>query len=87
MYDHNVVQYETPIISKPPHPVHVTIGTAGAMVWEKWTFPKPEWSAFRQARYGYAHFEVTNKTTLHFQYFNGYVRGEGELADEFWIVK
>jgi len=73
----------------PAHPVHVQIGTAGAMVWERWVRPQPRWSAFRQARYGYAHFEVVNNTALHFEFFSGHVlgQGEGQLSDDFWIVK
>eukprot|EP00002_Diphylleia_rotans_P009510 TRINITY_DN1982_c0_g2_i2.p2 TRINITY_DN1982_c0_g2~~TRINITY_DN1982_c0_g2_i2.p2 ORF type:complete len:520 (+),score=106.75 TRINITY_DN1982_c0_g2_i2:52-1611(+) len=72
----------------PSNPVHVVIGTAGAMIADKWN-PQPEWSAFRARTHGFSHFEIVNATTLHFQFLsNAAFNQDGNpVMDEFWIVK
>jgi hypothetical protein len=83
-----VTQYPTAgVYTAPKSPMHVVVGTAGAMQVDQWTSPLPAWSAARGAdalsSYGYGQLTLTNATHLHFQF----KAIDGSSGDEFWIVK
>jgi len=44
----------------PQAPVYIVHGTAGAMIWEKWVTPTPEWSAARSLTYGFGRMTLSN---------------------------
>lgn len=71
----------------PPAPVHLVVGTAGALQRESWLQPTPQWSAVRKAdtldSYGYGLLTAHNATHLEFE-FKGLGGGAG---DRMWIEK
>jgi len=67
----------------PTATTHLTIGTAGALVLERWVNPQPTWSAFREERYGYGTLAAYNATHLQFQFKDLY----HGLSDDLWIVR
>jgi acid phosphatase len=77
---------------RPSAPVHLMIGSAGAMQKEKWEDPLPLWSAFHvdtaplkhaTDSYGFGSVAVWNETHLQFRF----VPASGTVSDEFWIVR
>jgi len=68
----------------PQATTHLTIGTAGAHISEKWVEPQPEWSLHREATYGFVRFNIVNATALHFQFIKEH---NDVVNDEFWIIK
>ena len=84
----NTVQY-TPsgspaVYPDPKYPTHLTIGTAGAFILERWEHPQPTWSAFRAERYGYGQLMVHNATHLQFEFLQ---RSSREVIDGFIIQR
>ncbi|CAF1277538.1 unnamed protein product [Rotaria sordida] len=60
IYKHNATEFNQ------TSPIHLTIGTAGALVHENW-IPKPEWSQTRYQKYGFGKLFIHNKTHLEFK--------------------
>jgi hypothetical protein len=60
IYKHNATEFNQ------TSPIHLTIGTAGAWIEEKW-IPKPEWSQVRYQKYGFGKLLIHNKTHLEFK--------------------
>ncbi len=73
--------------TKPPAPVHVVIGSSGALQFDFFVSPSPAWSAYRAAdqtsSYGWGQLTAHNST--HLQLF--FASLNGEPGDEFWIAK
>jgi acid phosphatase type 7 len=61
-------------------PIHITVGTAGRRLYGPFRDPKPEWSIFREASYGYSKIKVT-KQEISVQF----IRLNGTIGDEFKI--
>jgi hypothetical protein len=75
--------------TNPTNPVHLVIGTAGAVIDEKFSKPQPAWSAVRvgtllDMSYGYTTME-TSKTKLSFEFRKTF--SPDEAFDYFEIVK
>eukprot|EP00038_Savillea_parva_P028381 m.64710 g.64710 ORF g.64710 m.64710 type:complete len:590 (+) comp8242_c0_seq1:66-1835(+) len=90
----SVVSFPSPdgVYQAPTAPLHLMIGSSGAMQEEEWIKPAPVWSAkhfsntFGQPlinSYGYGRVNVYNATHMQFSF----VPVEGDLSDVFWIVK
>lgn len=86
VYDMKVLNgTEGPYID-PPAPVHITTGSAGCSeIHDPFNPEQPEWTAFRSLDYGYTKMFVPNDTHLNIQQVSA--EKEGEIQDEFWIVK
>lgn len=67
----------------PGAPVHVCIGMGGRDINLSW-LPKPNWTVYRQNKYGWTRIHVVNDTALHMQYI---INETEEIADDFWILK
>lgn len=63
--------------------MYVVQGSAGALIREKWIFPKPEWSISRQLHYGYGRIRITGNT-LRYQYISAV---SSKVMDEWFITK
>lgn len=74
----------------PQAPVHVLIGTGGAVEEETWMKPQPEWSAYRGSglfdSYGYGQVTACNNTHLKIQ-FIPVTPSKLHKADVFWIAR
>eukprot|EP00602_Paraphysomonas_sp_CaronLab_P003441 CAMPEP_0185025300 /NCGR_PEP_ID=MMETSP1103-20130426/8313_1 /TAXON_ID=36769 /ORGANISM="Paraphysomonas bandaiensis, Strain Caron Lab Isolate" /LENGTH=458 /DNA_ID=CAMNT_0027558471 /DNA_START=43 /DNA_END=1419 /DNA_ORIENTATION=+ len=79
-----VYQYER----KEGAPIYITIGDGGNHegLATGWVEPQPEWSAFRQASYGFGELRVMNSTHA---YWSWHQNGDlvPEVADEVYFVK
>ena len=60
IYEHNATHFNQ------TSPIHLTIGTAGALIREQWT-PRPPWSQVRYQKYGFGKLLIHNRTQLQFQ--------------------
>lgn len=73
--------------NSPKSPMHLVVGTAGALQVESWVTPAPAWSAVRAAdwvnSYGYGQLTLHNSTHLQLVF----APLDGSKGDEFWIVK
>ena len=76
-------------------PLHLTIGTAGAIVNDRW-LEQPEWSAFRVRAYGFSEMTVYNASAVQFTYRSTQVGPdfpkagtlpETGITDSFWVYK
>lgn len=77
----NNVTVQTNYIN-PKAPVHVTVGTAGAMLCA-YLGPQPDWSALRSLQFGYSRIQTYNATHLHFEFVK---QINGAVFDDFWLV-
>jgi len=68
----------------PVDTTHFVIGTAGAMIFEKWVQPEPVWSAFRAQHYGYVNLVVYNATHLEATFL---VERTHDVLDTVWIQR
>lgn len=68
----------------PGAPIHVVVGTGGRSLYDEFEEPRPAWSAYREASYGYSVFEITPDGELHFSFVRN---SDGVVADQFWISK
>jgi predicted phosphodiesterase len=71
------------VVRNAKKPIHLVIGTAGALGSDKFQDPPPTWSAARSKSYGYVRWTMVNQTTLHFQFLNLFETVE----DEIWLIK
>jgi len=71
------------VYRNPKATTHLTIGTSGAMIAEKFQDPSPSWSLVRGLQYGFTRMDLVNATSLHFQF----VKVDGYVIDDFWIIK
>jgi acid phosphatase type 7 len=75
-------------------PLHLTIGTAGAIVNDRWQ-EQPAWSAFRVRAYGFAAMTVHNASAIEFVYhssqggpdFPRTAQDVQGVTDSFWVFK
>lgn len=68
-------------------PVHVVLGMAGRDYNPAW-LTQPNWSIFRDNKYGWTRIHVVNNTALHMQYVvNENKEGSRIVEDDFWILK
>jgi len=70
--------------------VHFTIGTAGAVISEKFEMPQPSWSAFRngtllESPYGFGVLKIYNNTHLYLEFRT--IEQHDHVLDYVWIVK
>ena len=90
VWNNTVTQYPVagpdglPLFTSPPSTIHLTIGTAGALINERWVKPEPTWSAFRAQKYGYGNVRIYNSTTLSFGFHS---LREASQIDGFWLQK
>jgi predicted MPP superfamily phosphohydrolase len=68
----------------PTDTIHMVAGMGGAQLYQNWNDPKPPWSAYREATWGYVRVTVTTDGNLHSEFLRN---GDGKVRDEFWIVK
>lgn len=73
----------------PNGTIHLTIGTAGAVINEEFVKPKPEWSVYRngtilESPYGYGMLRIYNSTHLYYQFARQDTR---KVIDYMWLVK
>lgn len=87
IYDYKVYNgsYEEPY-TNPQAPVHLITGSAGCKEGRE-PFIKilPEWTAFHSQDYGYTQMFAHNKTHLQFKQIS--VDKEGEVIDDFYLIK
>jgi hypothetical protein len=69
-------------------PYYITIGDGGNKegLADQWVDPQPDWSAFRQASYGYGELNVLNSTHTLWQWHQNQDL-QPTVADQFWVVK
>jgi len=75
----------------PNATTHLTIGTGGALIDEKFQNPAPAWSAKRVGNlddsydaYGYGYLRVINSSHVHFQWLRWI---DNSVWDELWLIK
>jgi hypothetical protein len=68
----------------PTDTIHMVAGMGGAQLYTNWNDPKPSWSAYREATWGYVRVTITTDGNLHSEFLRN---GDGKVRDEFWIVK
>ncbi|OQS06871.1 purple acid phosphatase 20-like [Thraustotheca clavata] len=85
-YERSVPVYKN--VPTADGPVYVVVGDGGNREGLADTFiePKPEWSAFRKAKYGYGHLTITNTTHAYFAWHVGGPTRD-KVADSIWLVK
>ncbi|CAI5450098.1 unnamed protein product [Caenorhabditis angaria] len=70
----------------PPAPVHIITGSAGCREnTDIFVVNPPPWSAKRSTDYGFGRMRIFNETHLRFRQIN--VAQEGQIDDDFWIIK
>lgn len=81
------------VYTNPSAPIHLTVGSAGAMQADSWVSPIPAWSAARALdwfnSYGYGALTAFNATHLNFR-FRPLTEAPGAVpstADSFWIIR
>ena len=80
IYHHNATDYAQ------TSPIHLTIGTAGADIREKWIV-KPEWSQTRYLNYGFGKIIVHNRTHLQFHSILVNQTAAQQDEDSFMIIR
>jgi len=83
--------YSRHVMYDPKATIHFVIGTAGAMISEKFVEPQPSWSVYRNGTllespnvYGYSIFTIYNKTHLYYEFTN---QKHEHILDYVWIIK
>lgn len=87
VYDRKVYNGSTEApYTNPKAPVHIITGSAGCQEkHDPWIKNPANWSAFRNADYGYTRMKIFNNSHMHLQQVSD--DQGGAVIDDFWLIK
>ncbi|UCE74107.1 MAG: metallophosphoesterase, partial [Methanomassiliicoccales archaeon] len=84
VYQENISDTHPRLYISPTDTIHIVAGMGGAQLYTGWSDPKPSWSKYREADWGYVRVTVDTDGNLHSQFIRNM---DHKVRDEFWIVK
>ncbi|XXG81384.1 hypothetical protein AAC387_Pa09g2034 [Persea americana] len=84
--EYSIVNGKCTPVSNPSAPVYITIGDGGNIEGRanNFTEPQPDYSAYREASFGHAIFDIKNRTHAHFAWYRNLGK-VAEVGDSLWL--